>query len=70
MNPNWKNVFSSGDAVQVRIAKDVLKNNGIESHIINKKDSVTMAFGEHELHVPNDLAKRAVAVLEEAEILI
>ncbi|MCR9287901.1 MAG: DUF2007 domain-containing protein [Bacteroidetes bacterium] len=69
MNTNWRKVFSSGEMVQVRLAKDVLKNNEIESVILNKQDSAYMVFGEQELHVPVELAERAISVLKSADFL-
>jgi hypothetical protein len=64
MDENWTCVFSSNDLVKVKIAEDVLKQNGIESHILNKPDSMMPMLGEAELYVRREKAEAARQVLE------
>lgn len=65
MEKGWKQVFLSGQLYKVEIAKDVLENNGIESVIINKKDSSYLAFGSIELYVKEDTEKQAIELLKD-----
>ncbi len=50
MDPNWMKVYSSNQLWQVELMKGLLADNGIESIIVNKKDS-SYLFGEIELYV-------------------
>lgn len=61
---NWVKIFSHADLIQVKLAEDVLKQNGIESHILNKPDSVLPSLGQAELLTPNEKAEAAVEILE------
>ena len=47
---NWIRIYSSKEVYQAKIAEDILKQNGIESHIVNKPDSVLPSIGEAELY--------------------
>lgn len=51
MEKGWIKVFSNSDQYLVSIAKDLLENNGIESVILNQKDSSYGMWGEVELYV-------------------
>lgn len=65
MDENWTRIFSSTDLVQVKIAEDVLKQHGIESHILHKPDSVMPMLGEAELYVRREKEEAARKVLAE-----
>ncbi len=69
MKENWIKIYSSNDLVQVKIAEDVLKQNGIESHILNKPDSVLPMLGEAELYTLPEKAELAKKVLKENNLL-
>ena len=49
MEKGWTSVFSSSDEYLVSIAKDMLKNMGIESVVLNHKDSSYVMWGEAEV---------------------
>ena len=66
MNENWKVVLATPEEIQARLAKDVLKQNQIESLIVDKKDHITNAIGDYELEVPTEKAEKAMEVLKEA----
>ena len=68
MKDDWTIVFSSDQVYQVKIAEDILKQNGIESHILNKPDSAIPSIGMADLYVPNAKAEAAVKVLVDNEI--
>lgn len=61
----WKRVFMAAEVIQVKLAEDVLKQNGIESHIYHSPDPNFPAIGEAELMVPEDKAEAAYDVLQE-----
>lgn len=67
---NWTKVFSSSEVLQVKLAEDILKQNGIESHILHKPDSALPSIGDAELFTPDDLAEKAIAVLKENDFLV
>ena len=68
MKENWTRIFTAKEVYQAKIAEDVLKQNGIESHIINKRDSAIPAIGIAELYTPNEKAEAAIKVLQENDI--
>ena len=55
---NWKRVYSNQFEHKVEIVKALLKDNGIDSVIVNKKDSAYL-FGEIELYVNQDYVLKA-----------
>jgi len=48
--------------------EDLLKQHGIESHILSKPDSVIPSIGEAELYTLAEKAKEALEVLKTAEV--
>ncbi len=67
-NEGWIKVFSSNEVYQVKIAEDVLKQNGIESHIVKHPDSAFPSMGEAILLTVPEKAERAKAVLAENDV--
>ena len=70
MKENWTRVFYAKELYQVKIAEDVLKQNGIESHILSKPDSAIPSIGLAELYTLNEKAAAAVKVLKDNDIKI
>ena len=68
MKENWILVYTNLDLYQVKIAEDVLKQNGIVSHILEKGDSAIPSLGEVRLYTQPEDAEKARAVLEENDI--
>jgi hypothetical protein len=64
MKEGWVLVFSSLEHYQAKIAEDVLKQHGIESHILSKPDSAIPSLGVAELYAPQDKAREAEEVLK------
>lgn len=65
-----KTVFFSVSHLKVMTAQHMLKEAGIESHVINKMDTAHAGvFGDIELHVDEKDEERARQILNEAEIL-
>lgn len=68
MTEGWIKIFSSNEEYQVKIAEDVLKQNGIESHIVKHPDSAFPSLGEAALYTVPEKAERAREVLAENEV--
>ena len=68
MKENWIKIYSSTDLMQVKLAEDVLKQNGIVSHILNHPDSAMPMLGEASLYALPENAERAIAILKESEV--
>lgn len=51
------------------MAEDLLKQNGIESHILAKPDSMIPSVGEAELYTLPEKAEQAVSLLKENGLL-
>lgn len=69
MKEGWVKIFSTIEEYQARIADEVLKQNGIESLIVNKPDSVFPSTGEAELYTLPEKAERAREILKQEGIV-
>lgn len=67
MKENWQKIYSSQFEHQVGILKAVLDDAGIDSVIVNKKDSFYL-FGELELFVHADHVIRAKRIINEESL--
>jgi hypothetical protein len=65
MEKGWIKVFSASDQYLVSIAKDLLENSGVESVILNQKDSSYGMWGEAELYVQDIHESQAREILIE-----
>ena len=70
MREGWVRIFSANELLQAKLAEDVLKQNGIESHIVSKPDSVLPPIGEAELFTHVENAEAAVRILKQNEFLL
>ncbi len=61
----WQKVFSNELEHRVQIVKDVLGNHGINSVIINKKNSAYNNFGHYELQVTPDNVIQAIKIISD-----
>ncbi len=64
MKENWVKIFTSTDLVQVKMAEDVLKQEGIASHIESKPNSAMPMLGEAELYTLPENVEAARKVLK------
>ncbi len=64
MKEGWIKVFASANLMEVKLMEDLLKQHGIESHILSKPDSMIPSLGEAGLYTPADKAEAALAVLQ------
>lgn len=58
-------MFESQESLKVNVAKSLLSERGIESVILDKKDSAYVVIGRSELHVPKEKAEEAINILNE-----
>ncbi len=65
MKENWEIIFKTDNELQAKLAEDVLKQNGIESHIASKPDSAIPSVGSAELYTLPEKAADARRILEE-----
>lgn len=64
MKEGWVLIFSTNELYQAKIAEDILKQNGIESHIFSKPDSAFPSTGEAELYTLPEKAEAAIKILQ------
>ncbi len=65
MLEGWVKIYTSPDVIQTKLVEDMLKQNGVESHIVTKPDSVLPMLGEASLYAPADRAEEAMALLQD-----
>lgn len=61
---NWQKVLTTDLSYRAEIVKDVLEDAGINTVIMNKKDSSLNNFGGHELYVLPEDVIRAKKIIE------
>lgn len=67
MKDNWQKIYSNNLEHKVEIVQAVLKDAGIESVIMNKKDSAYL-FGELELYVQADEVMKARQIINKESL--
>jgi len=68
MEKDWEKIYTTTEPHKSTIAKAILKENGIEAVIINKKDSSYGTFGELELYTQRENVLKAINVLKEKNV--
>ncbi|MCB0562949.1 MAG: DUF2007 domain-containing protein [Phaeodactylibacter sp.] len=69
MKEGWVKIYSSVEEFKARIVEDILKQNGIESHILEKRDSAIPSLGESALYTPQEKAEAAMAILKKEQLI-
>ncbi|MDZ7737642.1 MAG: DUF2007 domain-containing protein [Bacteroidales bacterium] len=64
MEKDWVKIFESSNEARTEMARQLLRDNDIDSVIINKKDR-SYGFGEYELYCMRDYVIRAKLYLKE-----
>lgn len=64
METTWTLVFTTEQLIQAQIVQQMLESNGIESVIMNKRDSSYLTFGEVELYVNKNDESKAKELIE------
>lgn len=67
MEDNWVSIYTTDQAWQAEIAKQILSENGIEAVVINKKDSSLVSFGEVEVFVSQEDSEKSKELLKNIE---
>jgi len=67
MSDNWQLIYSSSLQYKVELVKAVLQDSGIESVLVNKKDS-SYHFGEIELFVQLDDVLRSKQIINREKL--
>jgi len=67
MEDNWISIYSSDQTWLAEIARQVLEENGIESVVMNKRDSSYLVFGEVEVYVSQENAEKSKELLKNIE---
>ncbi len=65
MEKDWKQVFLAAEMYQAEIARELLENNGINSVVLNQKDSVYLTFGDIQVYVNENDETKAIEILKE-----
>lgn len=60
----WSKVYATGKFHEAEIVKAVLEKNGIQSVILNKKDS-SYHFGYFEIHVKQGSTIKAIKIIQD-----
>ena len=68
MEKGWQRIYSSDKPHLIEIAKTVLKENNIESYVVDKRDSTYITLGEMELYVKDDDVTLAEFLLKENQL--
>lgn len=69
MQEGWVLIFTAKETYQAKIAEDVLKQNGIESHILTTPDSTIPSIGEAKLYTVQEKAVAARKILAENKLI-
>jgi hypothetical protein len=64
MEKDWKQVFLTGDIVKAEMARELLEIEGVNSVVMNKKDSVYQVFGDIEVYVNEAEVSIALEILK------
>lgn len=64
---DWQMVFSTDQAYQAYIIKDVLKDHEIEAVVIDKQDSFYVTVGDIEVYVEPDNVIKAKHLIKKAD---
>lgn len=67
MEKDWIRLYKASDQFQANILQGMLKENGIESVVINQKDSSYLSFGDCSLYVHKDNYEKACKLIAETE---
>ncbi len=68
MEENWISVYTTEQPWQAEIAKQILSENGIDSVVINKRDSSLLSFGEVQVYVSQEDSEKSKELLKPLSI--
>ncbi|KGE89833.1 hypothetical protein [Phaeodactylibacter xiamenensis] len=63
MKEDWVKVFESREILKTKLVEDALKQQGVESHILERPDSAIPSLGAATLYAPQDKAQKALEII-------
>lgn len=67
MKDNHTPIYNSSDSTKVYLLQQVLINNNIEAHVVDKPSSAYPWMAEYELFVSQDDVLLAIQIIKETE---
>ena len=64
MKEDWVKVFESSEILKTKLVEDALKQQGVESHILEKPDSAIPSLGAATLYTPQGKAQKALEIIK------
>ncbi|TVR77791.1 MAG: DUF2007 domain-containing protein [Saprospirales bacterium] len=64
---DFTKIYSSNDPVKAKLIQGLLEKNGMEAHILDRKDSAYVMLGEVAVFVPAKDADKALEILDEVD---
>lgn len=64
MKEGWKIIFNARDLTQAKLIEDVLKQNGVVSHIISSADSVIPSIGSVDVYTLPEHVEKAKDIIK------
>ncbi len=64
MKEDWVKVFESREILKTKLVEDALKQQGVESHILEKPDSAIPSLGAATLYTPQNKAQKALEIIK------
>lgn len=64
MKKNWIKVYSSNNAINAEIIKQMLEEHNINAVEMNQQDSSYNMFGNIQIYVQQEFSKEAVKLIE------
>ncbi|MFA6151656.1 MAG: DUF2007 domain-containing protein [Chitinophagaceae bacterium] len=61
----WTSIFKTNKMFEAELMKNNLEHSGIPCAIINKQDRSYLAFGEIEVHVPEEQKEEAFNIINQ-----
>lgn len=68
LSDDWVKVYSSNQAFKVELMKGVLENNGVDTVVVNRQDSLYLAFGEIELYTLKIYSNKALEIIASVNV--
>lgn len=65
MKEGWEIIFNARDLTQAKLIEDVLKQNGVVSHIISSADSVIPSIGSVDVYTLPEHVEKAKTIIKE-----
>ncbi len=64
MKEDWVKVFESREILKTKLVEDALKQQGVESHILERPDSAIPSLGAATLYTPQNKAQKALEIIK------